>query len=172
MFPSRLVLSAGLISFLLLILLISLSLSWWELIVFVGVALSGYGISFGIKWSRKESRLKVFMGVILLAFSLIIAFSNGSVIWPFKSHGLLTVVLLSTVFLVLGAYLAEMALKGNLDIPLSKVDRLFLSSVGVGLLISLWLRIYFRGDLLLNNLPLGLLTYLIIYPAVVGNVRE
>ena len=172
MSASSFILFTGLISFLLLILLISLSLSWWELVVIVGVVISGYGISFGIKWSQKEERLKVFVGVILLAFSLIIAFSDGSVVWPFKSHELLTIVLLSSAFLVLGAYLSQMVIRGDFDVTLSKVDKLFLSSVGVGFLISLWLRIYFKNSLLLNNLPLGFLAYLVTYPVIINNIRK
>jgi len=115
MFASKLILLSGLISFLLLVILSSLSLNWWELVIFVVVATSGYGISFGFKWGQRGMRLRAFVGVILIAFSLIITFSDGSVVWPFKSHKLLTAALLSTILLIAVAYLAKMALRAPMD---------------------------------------------------------
>jgi len=172
MFASKLILLSGLISFLLLVILSSLSLNWWELVIFVVVATSGYGISFGFKWGQRGMRLRAFVGVILIAFSLIITFSDGSVVWPFKSHKLLTAALLSTILLIAVAYLAKMALRRDFGIYLSKIDNLFLSSAGVGFLVSLWLRIYFKNNLLINNLPIGLLAFLIIYPAIAEDILE
>jgi hypothetical protein len=172
MLASKLILLSGLILFLLLVVLSSLSLNWWELVIFVVVATSGYGVSLGFKRGQRRMRLRAFVGVILIAFSLIITFSDGSVVWPFKSHKFLTVALLSMVFLILAAYLAKMVLRRDFSISLSEIDKLFLSSAGVGFLASLWLRIYFKNNLLINNLPIGLLACLIIYPAIVEGILE